>query len=100
MSQLTDNVKQQEAQIIGQALMQMRAQIETLELIHFQTSEHPVNGLADDFRKFHAVLVGAERKHHEYLASIAPKPVLGPVASASNISEFPQPDPTPEGEAT
>jgi len=97
VSQLTDNVKQQEAQIIGQALMQMRAQIETLELIHFQTSEHPINGLADDFRKFHAVLVGADRKHQEYLASIAPKPAIGPVVP-SNISEFPQPDPRPEGE--
>jgi hypothetical protein len=99
MSQLHDNVIQQEAQIIGQCLTQIRAQIETLALVHFQTSAHPVNGLADKFREFHEIVVSAEKKHGEYLVGITPKPVMGPPPSVvgstkaepDNISEFPAP---------
>ncbi len=105
MSQLTDNVTQQEAGIIAQALQQIRTQIETLALIHFQTSAAPINGLADKFRDFHDVVVAAEKKHREYMESITPRPnvVVGASPAAeSNISEFPatpsypDPDPTEE----
>lgn len=105
MSQLHDNVIQAEASVIGQALSQIRQNIESLELVHFQTSAHPVNGLADKFREFHEVVVAAEKKHGEYLSSIQPKPIMGPPPSVvgsmkaepDNISEFPQKgDPEPD----
>jgi hypothetical protein len=104
MSQLTDNVTQQEAGIIAQALQQIRTQIETLSLIHFQTSAAPINGLADKFRDFHEVVVAAEKKHQEYMVSITPRPnvVVGPHVPSpdaeSNISEFHKGDPDPTEE--
>jgi hypothetical protein len=101
MSTLHDNVIQQEAQIIGQALLQIRTQIETLAIVHFQTSAHPINGLADKFTEFHKLVVSASASHDKYLASIQPNPILGPVASAaqeSNVTEFPKPEPDPTEE--
>jgi hypothetical protein len=102
MSHLTDNVTQQEAGIIAQALQQIRTQIETLALVHFQTSAAPINGLADKFRDFHDVVVGAEKTHQEYMVSITPKPNVVVGASSepvmpdpSNISEFHKGDPDP-----
>jgi hypothetical protein len=92
MSLREEGVKHREG-AITQALMGIKQNLETLEVIGFRLLDHPIAGLATDLEKFHALIVKAEKAHAEHMSKkmalvLAPaKPPAEP-ATESEIEPY------------
>lgn len=83
MSNLRTTAEQQKFTIIGQTIVQLKANIETLEVIGFRMMEHPIAGLAAEIDSFHETLLAAEKRHADHVVKITQKsfdvpPTVGP----------------------